>query len=129
MTILQKNPYLFVRMNRNVGLLKSPMSDNIPLCQIWRPFQFQYKIHENLHQFYISRLFDVLEYLRECHDELPSAPFYPFFMEISEIKNPLRTQKKMGRKRYIVSKVPTPTKFFYFKQGGLHEQPSQTSSY
>ena len=103
------------------------MSDNIPLCQILEPFQFQYKIHENLHQFYISRLFDVLEYLRECHDELPSAPFYPFFIGISEIKCPLRTQKKMGRKRYIVSKVPTPTKFFYFKQGGLHEQSSQTN--
>jgi len=90
------------------------MSDNIQLCQIPDLFQFQYKIPENLHYFCISRLFDVLKYLRDCHDETLSAPFLPFFIEISEIKSPLRTQKKMGRKRYIVSKVPTPTKFFYF---------------
>jgi len=105
------------------------MSDNIQLCQVLECFQFQHKIPENLHYFCISRLFDVLKYLRDCYDETLSAPSFSFFIEISEIKYPLRTQKKMGRKRYIVSKVPTPTKFFYFKQGGLHEQPSQTSSY
>ncbi len=90
------------------------MSDNIQLCKISEPFQIQYKIPENLRQFCISCLFDVLRYLRDCHDETLSALFYPFFIKISERKSPLRTQKKMGRRRYIVSKVPTPTKFFYF---------------
>ena len=97
------------------------MTHNVSLCQISEPFQIQYKIPEKLHQFYISCLFDALKYLRCCCDEtLPALP-YSCFIKISEIKSPLRTQKKMGRRRYIVSKVPTPTKFFYFKQGGSYE--------
>jgi len=108
-------------MNRRKNQGKWPMSDNVPLCQIYKPFQIQHKIPENLHQLCISRLFDALKYLRYCYDETLPVLLYPCFIKISEIKSLLRTQKKMGRRRYIVSKVPTPTKFFYFKQGGLHE--------